>query len=57
MKPFTYVSRGRTGEADTGKRDYQYRCWRIGPRVDFFPLDVSNARSLWYAGGRGAYDA
>ena len=25
MEPLFYVSRGRIGEADTGKRDYRYR--------------------------------
>ena len=25
MEPLFYVSRGKTGEADTGKRDYRHR--------------------------------
>jgi hypothetical protein len=34
MEPLCHVSRGKTGEADTGKRDYRHRCWRIGSIVD-----------------------
>src|SRR5215217_6392386 len=88
MELLCRVSRGKTGEGDTGKRDYrhrarigcvekrevahwyfcnphmqadtgksyyQYRCWRMCPPVDFFPMDVSNDRSPWYSGGRGEY--
>jgi hypothetical protein len=51
MEPLSRVSRGKAGEADTGKRYYQYRCWRMCPLVDFLPMDVSNDRSPWYSGG------
>jgi hypothetical protein len=43
--------KGKTGEGDTGKSYYQYRCWRMCPLVDFLPMDVSNDRSPWYSGG------
>jgi hypothetical protein len=38
---------------DSVLMSYQYRCWRMCPPVDFFPMDVSNDRSPWYSAGVG----
>ena len=51
MVPVPAAVKAEMREGGSENPDYQYRCWRIGPRVDFFPMDVSNARSLWSAGG------